>query len=227
MLLQATSFPKSRPSPDGTNHRKKRRESQPLILLYLQNQVTPKAPVKRSEHFDWTTLNICSAKLSVVYWCSVAGWSNALNILLNKAELRANINLLRTRELNRCSVTGQTHWTTLNISKNKGNVDICSVKSLIAIKLHWTRLNKVVKRSEHFALNKCSVLFSEMFSTFARGLRQHIKHNSYSILVLDKREDKKSQRSEFLLYWYFTWKLLLYSLLERLIMAMLHWNLQF
>ena len=34
----------------------------------------------------------------------------------------------------------------------------------------WTKLNKAVKRSEHFALNKCSVLFSEMFSTFDRGL---------------------------------------------------------
>ena len=44
-------------------------------------------PVKRTEHFDWTTLNICSAKLNVIYWRSVAGWSNALNILLNKAEL--------------------------------------------------------------------------------------------------------------------------------------------
>ena len=28
----------------------------------------------------------------------------------------------------------------------------------------------MVKRSEHFAVNKCSVLFSEMFSTFDRGL---------------------------------------------------------
>ena len=28
----------------------------------------------------------------------------------------------------------------------------------------------MVKRSEHFALNKCSVLPSEMFSTFDRGL---------------------------------------------------------
>ena len=34
-----------------------------------------------------------------------------------------------------------------------------------------TRLKKVVKRSEHFALNKCSMLFSEMFSTFDRGLK--------------------------------------------------------
>ena len=68
-----------------------------------------------------------------------------LNILLNKAELRANNRPLRKRELNKCSVTGQTHCTTLNISKNKGNVEslnICSVKSLIAIKLHLTRFNK-------------------------------------------------------------------------------------
>ena len=63
--------------------------------------------------------------------------------LLNKAELHfysmINNHPLRTRELSKCSVTGQTHRTTLNITKNKGNVDplnICSVKSFIAIKLH-------------------------------------------------------------------------------------------
>ena len=32
-----------------------------------------------------------------------------MNMLLSKAELRANIHPLRTRELNKCSVTGQTH----------------------------------------------------------------------------------------------------------------------
>ena len=34
------------------------------------------------------------------------------------------------------------------------------------------KLNKVVKRSEHFAFNKSRVLFSEMFSVFDRGLTQ-------------------------------------------------------
>ena len=62
-----------------------------------------------------------------------------LNILLNKAELHANNHPVHTRELNECSVISQTHLTTLNILENKGNVEslnICSVKSLIAIKLH-------------------------------------------------------------------------------------------
>ena len=46
MKLQATSFPKSRPSPDGTNHKKngeKASHSQTAkISLYLQSKVTPK-----------------------------------------------------------------------------------------------------------------------------------------------------------------------------------------
>ena len=34
------------------------------IMIFLSKSC--KAPVKGTEHLDWTTLNICSAKLSVV-----------------------------------------------------------------------------------------------------------------------------------------------------------------
>ena len=129
---------------------------QEIKAHYLQALVTC------TEHFEWTTLNI---------WV-------VLNILLNKAELRANIHPLRTRELNKCSMTGQTHWTTLSISKIKGNVEslnICSVKSLIAITLHWTRLKKGEQGSTRWS-NALNILhstnqFSEMFSTFDQGLK--------------------------------------------------------
>ena len=80
---------------------------------------------------------------------SIAGWSNILNILLNKAELRANIHPLRTRELNKSSVTGQTHRTKLNISKNKGNVE--SLKNFT--EQDSTRVNKAQQGGQINALN--------------------------------------------------------------------------
>ena len=71
----------------------------------------------------------------------------------------------------------RANWTILNISKNKGVAQhLFSEKfdrdqtSLNKTQQGWRRLNKVVKRSKHFALNKWSVLFSEMFSTFDWGL---------------------------------------------------------
>ena len=47
-----------------------------------------------------------------------------------------------TQTITHCA---RANWKTFSISKNKGNVEslnFCSVKSFIAVKLHWTRLNK-------------------------------------------------------------------------------------
>ena len=54
----------------------------------------------------------------------------------------------------------------------------------------WTRLNKLVKCSEHFTLNKCLVLFSEMFSTFDQGLTSHPKYfDAGRVITLSVRFD--------------------------------------
>ena len=63
--LQATSFPKSRPSPDGINHRKKKRREIERsthcqiakVSLYLQNQVTPNWHHIKHNNESWRKLH--------------------------------------------------------------------------------------------------------------------------------------------------------------------------
>ena len=55
-----------------------------------------------------------------------------------------------TTELNKVAWGGQMSTRSYNIVENKRNVvscNICSVKSLIAIKLHTTRYNKVTEQT--------------------------------------------------------------------------------
>ena len=125
-LIQPLTNPGSQTQPSKTA----------LILL---------GPVKRTEHFtekhwtfvqqNWVLFSDVKLMGGQTYWTFC--WTR-INFLINDHPLRK-------RQLNKRSVTNQTHWTTLNISKNKRNVEsfsFRSVKSLIAIKLHWARLNK-------------------------------------------------------------------------------------
>ena len=79
-------------------------------------------------------------------------WSNALN------------NTQHLEKQTKC-------WVAQHLFSEKFDRDQTSLNKT---QQGWTKLNKVVKRSERFALNKCSVLFSEMFSAFDRGLRFEI-----------------------------------------------------
>ena len=84
-------------------------------------------------------------------------WSNALN------------NTQHFKKQRKC-------WVAQHLFSEKFD---CDKTSLNKTQQGWTRLNKVVKRSEHFAVNKCFVLFSEIFSTFDWGLRKSGKRTSY------------------------------------------------
>ena len=119
---------------------------------------------------------------------SVRPWSNVLNILLNKAELRVNLHPLHTRTEQMFSdwsnaLNNTQHfkkqrkcWVTQHLFSEKFDHDQTSLNKT---QQGRTRFNKVVKRSEHFAVNKCSVLFSEMFSMFDWDLRKSGKRTSY------------------------------------------------
>ena len=87
-------------------------------------------------------------------------------------------------EYNKVAWGGQTSTTSYNIAENKRNVvsyNICSVKSLIAIKLHTTRYNtiqhdttrydKVARRVQHFMQHQSCMMLYEMLYSFGRGLR--------------------------------------------------------
>ena len=115
--------------------------------------------VKRTEHFaeqGWTSRYpspTAHARTEQMF----SDWSNALN------------NTQHFEKQRKC-------WVALHLFSEMFDRDQTSLNK---IQQGWTRLNKVVKRSEHFAVNKCSVLFSEMFSTFDWGLRKSGKRTSY------------------------------------------------
>ena len=102
--------------------------------------------VKRTEHFAELRANIHPVRARTEQMFS--DWSKALN------------NTQHFEKQSKC-------WVIQQLFSEKFDRDQTSLNKT---QQGWTRLNNVVKRSEHFALNKCSVLFSEMFSTFERGL---------------------------------------------------------
>ena len=92
-----------------------------------------------------------------------------------------------TTEYNKVAWGGQTSTTSYNIAENKRNVvsyNICSVKSLTAIKLHTTRYNtiqhdttrynKVAKRVQHFIKHESCIMLYEMLYSFDRGLSDKV-----------------------------------------------------
>ena len=115
-----------------------------------------KAPVKRARPFEYNMQHLSDSMLHIVACCWVFAWSNAPNILP-----RHLFQTMETEEMYCCTTFVKATFlilikllsTTYNILRH---VSIC--------------MNKVVKRSQLFPLDKRCMLYCEKSSSFDRGL---------------------------------------------------------
>ena len=125
----------------------------------------------RRQSFEYPCLHEVVVDLKVISWCS----------LCCRFRLAVKYCVTAHMRTQQSSASGQTTWTRLNITENNGNVqshNICFAKvfyrdqtSLNLTKQDTTRLNKVAKRTQLCCTQQSLVKFSEMFSSFRRGLK--------------------------------------------------------
>ena len=119
-----------------------------------------KAPVKRARLFEYNRQHLSDIRLHIVACCWVFGWSNALNILPRHL-FQTRRELQKTKEMY-CYTTFVDATFLIPI---KLPSTTCNMLRHVS-----TCVNKVVKRSRLFPLDKCCMLYREKSSSFDQGL---------------------------------------------------------